>query len=156
MPIPVGLAIAATAYSAYSSYQQTQISNSQKRAQARLAELNAETAELEGDLAIKASLRLESDSRRQTEQLIGTQRAAMSATGFAVGEGSFANIIESSIVLGEMDAAVILYEGELEKFRRQKEAESLRAQAENLRESQGDPLMAGITGGLSVAPSLFK
>jgi hypothetical protein len=117
--------------------------------------MNAETAELEGDLAVKASIRLESESRRQTEQLIGLQRAQMSATGFAVGEGSFANVIEMSAVLGEMDAAVILYEGQLEKFRRQKEAQSLRAQAKTLRESQQDPLLAGITSGISTAGGLF-
>lgn len=155
MPLPLAVGIGVSAYSAYSSYRQTQISNSQKRAQARVASLNAETAELEGDLAIKAALRLESESRRQTEQLIGTQRAAMSATGFAVGEGSFASVIETSIVLGEMDAAVILYEGELEHFRRDKEAQSLRAQAKALKESQQDPLLAGITGGISSAASLF-
>ena len=155
MVLPVAVGAAITAYSAYSSYRQTQISNAQKRAQARVAAMNAETAEMEGDLAIKTSVRLESESRRQTSQLIGEQRAAMSATGFAVGEGSFANVIEGSVVLGEMDAAVILYEGELEKFRRQREAASLRAKAKALRDSQQDPAMAGIAGGLSAAASLF-
>jgi len=155
MPIPVVAAVAITAYNAYSSYRQTQISNAQKRAQARIAAMNAETAEMEGDLAIKASIRLESDSRRQTEQLIGMQLAQMSATGFASGEGSFANIIEMSAVLGEMDAASILYEGQLEKFRRQKEAESLRAEAESLMESQQNPLLSGLTGALSTAAALF-
>lgn len=155
MPVPVALAVAATAYSAYSSYRQTQIGNAQKEAQADVAEINADTAELEGDLALKAAIRLESDSRRNTAQLIGTQRAAMSASGFATGEGSFANILEVSTVLGEMDAATILYEGELTQYKKRKEAESLRQQASALRRSKGDPLKAGLSGGLSTAASLF-
>lgn len=155
MPIPLGLAAAATAYSAYSGYRQAQISNAQKEMQADIAEINADTAELEGDLALKAAIRLESDSRRQTAQLIGTQRAAMTASGFAVGEGSFASIVESSIVLGEMDAAVILYEGEITQYRKRKEAQALRAQASALRRSKQDPLMAGASSALSAAASLF-
>ena len=155
MPVPIAVVAGVAAYSAYSSYRQAQLTNAQKRAQARVAEMNAETALLEGDLALKAALGLESESRRQTEQLIGAQRATMSATGFVVGEGSFADILESSVVLGEIDAAVIEFEGELTKFRKEKEARSLRAEARALRASQEDPAMAGLGGALSVAPLAF-
>lgn len=155
MPVPIAAAVAITAYSAYSSYRGAQIGNAQKEAQADLAEANAETAELEGDLALKSAIRLQSESQRQTEQLIGTQIAAMSATGFAIGEGSFANIVEASAVLGAMDTNIILFEGEIAQFRKRKEAQSLRAQASNLRRSKTDPLSAGISGGLSAAASLF-
>lgn len=146
---------AIAAYSAYSSYRQAQISNAQKEAQANLAEVNAHTAELEGDLALKFAVKLEKDSRRQTEQLIGTQRSAMSASGFAVGEGSFANIIDVSAVLGDIDASVILYEGELEQFRKRKEAESLRAQAAAARKSKSDPFLSAVSGGLSAGASVL-
>ena len=155
MPIPIAVGIGVAAFSAYSSYRQAQITNAQKRAQARIAEANAETAELEGELALKAALSLESESRRQTKQLIGTQRAAMSATGFAVGEGSFADIIEVSAVIGELDAAAIMFEGEITQFRKRKEAQSLRAEARNLRRSQVDPGLAGITSGITTGASLF-
>lgn len=154
MPIPIAVVAVAAAYSAFSAYTKSQISNAQKREQARIAEANARTAELEGDLALKAAIGLESDSRRQTAQLIGLQRAAMSASGFAVGVGSFGDLIETSAVLGEMDAAVILFEGELEQFRKRREAESLRVQAANLRRGQSSPGLAGIGGGLSTFASL--
>ena len=154
MAVPIAIPIAVAAFSAYSSYRQTQITNAQKRAQAEMAERNAETALIEGDLAIKASKRIEAESRRQTSQLIGTQRAAMSATGFVVGEGSFGDILEGSTVLGEIDAMTILYEGELTQFRKRREAEALRAQARGLRASQQDPGLAGIAGGLSGAASV--
>jgi len=156
MPIPIAIAIAAVAYSAYSSYRQSQLTNAQKRAEARIAEANAETAELEGDLALKTALSLESESRRQTKQLIGAQRAAMSASGFAVGEGSFGDIIESAAVIGELDAAAIMFEGEIAQFRKRKEAQSLRAKAKALRKSQTSPGLAGLGGGLSASPLLSR
>lgn len=156
MPLPIGIAIPVIAYSAYSSYRQAQITNAQKRAEARIAELNAETAELEGELALKMALSLESESRRQTEQLIGMQRAAMSVTGFAVGEGSFANIIESTAVIGELDAAAIMFEGEIAQFRKRKEARSLRFRAKALRKSQVAPGLAGFESALSMGASLLR
>lgn len=155
MPVPVALAAAYIGYSAFSSYRQAQITNAQRREQARIAEMNAETALLEGDLALKAARRLEHDSRRQTAQLIGTQRAQMTTTGFAAGEGSFGDILEGSAVLGEIDAMVIQYEGELVKFRKQREAQSLRAQARALRAGQQDPGLAGLAGGLRALPIAF-
>jgi hypothetical protein len=155
MAIPVAAGVGIAAFSAYSSYRQTQLTNAQKRAEARTAEINAQTAEIEGDLALQNSIRLEADNRRQTKQLIGAQRAAMSATGFAVGEGSFANIIETSVVMGELDSAVILFEGELAQFRKRKEAQSLRAQARSLKASQQDPLLAGLTSGALTGAALL-
>jgi GH24 family phage-related lysozyme (muramidase) len=155
MAIPLAISVPVIAASAYSSYRQAQLTNAQLRAQAATAEANAETALLEGDLALKAAISLESESRLQTEQLIGTQRAAMAATGFAVGEGSFGDILEASAVFGEIDAAVIQYESRLIKYRKEKEAESLRARARALRASQQEPGLAGITGALGAAPLTF-
>ena len=148
MAVPI-FAIAMAAYSAYSSYNQAQLSNKQKRMSAEAAELNAETAELEGDLAFKAAFQAQSQSRRQTEQLIGLQRASMSATGFAADTGSFSDIIESTVVMGEIDVATIMFEGELTRFRKRKEAEALREEAKALRKSETSPGLAGLGGALA-------
>ena len=156
MPIPIAIPIAIAAFSAFSSFQQTTITNKQKRAQARVAEMNADLAELEGDLALKNAFLAEAESRRQTKQLIGQQRATMSATGFAVGEGSFADILEVSAVFGEMDVAAIIFEGETIKFRKRLEAKSLRAEAKAIRESRADPGLAGLSGGLGAFTSLAR
>lgn len=155
MPVPLVVSGTIVAYSAFSGYRQAQIGNAQKRAQAKIAEINAETAELEGDLALKAAFGIEHESRQQTKQLIGTQRAAMSGTGFAVGEGSFGDILETSAVLGEMDAMVIRFEGDITKFRKQKEARTLRSQARALKASQQDPILAGLGSALGSAASFF-
>ena len=155
MAIPLAVPIAITAISAFSSYRGAQASNAQKRANAAIATANAATARLEGDLALKSSFKIAKESRRQTAQLIGTQRAAMASTGFAVGEGSFGDLLEGSAVLGELDVATILFEGELIKFRKEKEARSLEKQAKALKGSQQDPLLAGFTGGLQGGASAF-
>lgn len=154
MALPVLIAYAA--YSAYSSYQQARLTNKQKELSAKAAELNAETAELEGNLALKVAILSQSQSRRQTDQLIGLQRATMASTGFAVDTGSFADVLESSIVMGELDAATILFEGELTKFRKFKEAEALRKEAAAIRRSKTNPGLAALGGGLGGLSSLGK
>jgi hypothetical protein len=156
MAIPLAIPIAVAAFSAFSSFEQTKIANKQKRAQARVARMNADLAELEGDLALKTAFLAEAESRRRTKQLIGQQRATMAATGFAVGEGSFADIVEMSAVLGEVEAAAIIFEGQTVKFRKQLEARSLRAQAKSIEESRADPGLAGLGAGLSTFTSLAK
>ena len=153
MPVPLAIGAAIVVWGAYSGYRQAQLGNAQKRQQAAIAEMNADTAELEGDLALKSGFRLEHESRRQTAQLIGVQRGAMASSGFAVGEGSFGDILEGTAVLGEVDAMVIQYESELIKFRKQREAAGFREQAEGLRESQQDPFLAALGGGLGGASS---
>jgi hypothetical protein len=156
MALPLSIPVAVAAFSAFSSFQQTTITNRQKRAQARVAELNADLALMEGDLALKTAFLAEAESRRRTKQLIGQQRATMAATGFAVGEGSFADIIETSAVLGDMEAAVIIFEGQVIKARKTLEAQSLRAEAKTLRESQADPGLAGLGAGLGSFTSLAR
>jgi hypothetical protein len=132
-------------YQGYAAYRQAQTSNMQTRYRAGIAEKNAAIVRQEGRLARDMALRLEADSRRQTDQLLGVQRAKMGASGFVVGEGSFGDILDATALLGEADALAIQYEGELEEFRKEREARALEAEARALRRAQIAPGMAALT-----------
>lgn len=144
MAIPLIFSLAA--YQGYTAYRQAQLQNTQIRYRARVAEQNAAIVRQEGDLARQVALRLEAGSRRQTDQLLGVQRAKMAGSGFVVGEGSFGDILDATAILGEADALAIQYEGELAQFRKEREARGLEAEARALRRAQISPGLAALTG----------
>lgn len=149
MAIPALLAL--SAFQGYTAFRQTQIQNTQLRYRARIAEQNAGIVRQEGNLARTLAFRIEEQSRGQTDQLLGVQRAKMAGSGFVVGEGSFGDILDATAILGEADALAIQYEGELEQFRKEMEALSLEEEARALRRSQADPFLSGLTGVLGSA-----
>lgn len=140
-----------SAFQGYTSFRQAQQQNQQLRFQALIAEQNAGIARREGRLAREVAFRVEIDSRRQTEQLLGIQRTKMAASGFVVGEGTFGVLLDETAILGEADALAIQYEGELEQFRKEREAVGLEQRAGALRASTVDPFLVGATGFLGSA-----
>lgn len=133
-------------FQGYASYRQTQIQNAQLRYRARVAKANASLARQEGDLAVRFAKRLEGQTRRQTDLLLGEERAAMAASGFVVGAGSFGDVLDTTAFLGEIDALTIEFEGEIEKFRKEQEARGFEGEARALRSGQADPGLAFISG----------
>jgi type II secretory pathway component PulJ len=136
--------IALGAIQGFAAFQQTATQNKQLRYRALIARRNAKIARTEGKIARDISRLVSADSRRQTDQLLGFQRSKMAASGFVVGEGSFGDILDTTAVLGEIDALTILYEGELEQFRREQEARALEAESRALKGAQTDPFLSGV------------
>lgn len=77
------------------------------RYQARIADSNARLAELGAQAALLQGQHQEMTSRLATANLKSTQRAGFAANGVDLGEGSAARTLTSTDLLGEVDAQTI-------------------------------------------------
>lgn len=75
--------------------------------QADLADTNARIAELGAQSALAQGAREEQRSRLQTAQLKSTQRTAMAANGIDLGEGTAAQVLTATDLMGDLDAETI-------------------------------------------------
>jgi len=69
-----------------------------------VANYNSGVAERQAQTALTQGAREEQRSRLATAQLKSRQRAAMAANGIDLGEGSAANVLTTTDVMGEIDA----------------------------------------------------
>lgn len=95
-----GSGVLTSAIGAYASAQSN-------RAQASIADTNARLSELGAQAALLQGQQREMSSRLATANLKGTQRAGFAANGVDLGEGSAARTLTSTDVLGEVDANTI-------------------------------------------------
>lgn len=75
--------------------------------QADIADINARMSESAAQSTLLSGQREEQKSRIATANLKGTQRANLAANGVDLGEGSAANILTTTDVMGEIDANTI-------------------------------------------------
>lgn len=85
----------------------------QLSAQADAAKYNAAVLRQQSDQALRTSAAEEATQRRQAEQVLGTQRAAIAESGLGFG-GSAADVMRESRIEAELDALNIRYKGQLE------------------------------------------
>lgn len=93
-------AIAGASMSAYGLYQQGQ----QQKA---LDSYNADLAHVQETDALRQGAVAEERQRQKVRQIMGSQTAAMGASGGVVGSGSFGNILDQTATFGEQDAQQI-------------------------------------------------
>jgi Tfp pilus assembly protein FimV len=74
---------------------------------AQIAELNAQQSERQAQQTLAAGQMQKQQSQLRTAQLKSTQRAAMSANGVDITEGSARDILTSTDVVGQTDANTI-------------------------------------------------
>jgi hypothetical protein len=98
---------AGAASSTVGSYYSARTSKTNLELQSSLADTNAKIAELGAQSALMQGEREEQKSRLQTAQLKSTQRTAMAANGIDLGEGSAAQVLTSTDLMGEIDASTI-------------------------------------------------
>jgi hypothetical protein len=98
---------AGAASSAVGAYYSAQSQKSSLELQANLADINARMSESTAQQTLLTGQREEQKSRIATANLKGTQRASMAANGIDLGEGSAAQVLTSTDVLGEVDANTI-------------------------------------------------
>lgn len=87
-------------------------------------EINRRLAEFEAEDAIRRGGRAANQKKKETKQVIGSQRAALAAQGIEIDSGSAADIQESTAAIGAMDAITI-------KNNAYREAYGLKTQALN-------------------------
>jgi hypothetical protein len=98
---------AGAASSALGAYYGAQSQKSSLELQANLADINARMSESSAQQTLLTGQRDEQKSRIATANLKGTQRASMAANGIDLGEGSAAQVLTSTDVMGEVDADTI-------------------------------------------------
>lgn len=90
--------------SALSAGSQARAQKSALGFQADMDAINAQQTERQAESTLAAGQAQEQRSRLETAQLKSTQRAAFAANGIDVGEGSAAQVLTSTDVMGEIDA----------------------------------------------------
>lgn len=140
----MGLQFWSTALSTGSALAEGRFQQEVSRNNAALARFQAEDALRRGNLA-------EAESRRRTEQLKGTQQAALAANNVVLGEGSALDILQSTAELGELDAQTIRNNAEREAVGLGFQAETFLTQGRLARaRGRTQAIAATIEGGKSV------
>ena len=135
-------ALAGTAVSAYGQMQQTKAANAQADYQAKVANNNARTAEMEAQYAEQQGQKNAEAQRRRTAIAIGAQRARMGASGAVVDSGSFLDLTLDTAHQGELDAMALLEEGQMEAWRARIQGTNYKAQSKLFGMSKTDPHLA--------------
>jgi len=108
---PTTIAIAATALSAgttiYGAKRQQEALKDSGKFNAQINKINENLAHQSANDALVAGQQKESIRRLNTRQLVSDQRTGFAASGVVVGEGTTADVIDSAIALGELDALII-------------------------------------------------
>lgn len=142
-----------TAASAYGAYSNAQGSKAAYNAQGQIAENNATISGWQADDALRRGAREASRSRMKTNQLKGTQRAALAANGVDLGVGSALNILTDTDQFGDIDASTITDNAAREAWALRNQASNFQGEASLMRSVAGmqSPMLAAGTSMLTSA-----
>ena len=146
----LGMQAAGAAMGTVGSYYSARNTKSNLQLQANLADTNAQIAELGAQSALAQGAKEEQRSRLQTTALKKSQRVALAANGVDLGQGSAAELLTSTDLMGDIDANTI-------KANALRSAWGYRTQATNYQnQALMDRAAAGtISPGMSAAASLL-
>ncbi|WP_019646201.1 hypothetical protein [Novispirillum itersonii] len=99
--------ILGTGMSMYGQMQQGQAAKAQANYQAQVAERNKQVLEYQAQDRAEQGQLQEEQQRLKVRQLMGTQRAALSASGVTLDDGSAVDLLTDTAAIGEMDAQTI-------------------------------------------------
>lgn len=102
--ISTGMMVAGTVTQAMAARQQSKAQQQALNYQSAVSANNAKIAEWQAQDALQRGARSEQQSRLQTAQLRGSQRARLAANGVSLDEGSALNILNDTAYMGEQDA----------------------------------------------------
>ena len=137
----LALGLASTAFSAVGAYQHQKAANRQADYNAQIARNNALAAEYEAQYAKESAAEKAKEQKRKTAGIIGSQRAAMGASGVVADEGTFLNLTLDSAEQGKLDELAILHEGDKEAWRAEINADNYTAQSQMYSMSKSSPFM---------------
>ena len=102
---PTAVAYGVTAVvAAYGAYSQHQANKQARQSQANADKYNARQRENEAEKVTQRGVEEENKQRELTRQLYSEQRAKQASSGLALDSGSFQQIQEQTVELGEVDA----------------------------------------------------
>lgn len=126
--VTAGALVASVLVSAYGAYSQGQAASAAASAQAQQAENNARVAEQQAQDAGQRGAIAEQNQRRQTQQMLGQQRAGFGASGLDMASGSSLDVLGDTAMMGEWDALSV-------RNNYEREAWGYRVQAQNFTNS---------------------
>lgn len=149
--VAVAAAVIGAGLSAYGASEQA---DAQKKAANYQAQVEAENAKIALNARTDALQRGELEAQkamRQQAQLIGTQRAALAASGVDVTQGSALDLLASTRFLGQEDVATIQSNAAREAWGYEIQAGNAGSASnfERWKASQSNPTKAGIMAGAS-------
>lgn len=138
---------------ASSAYSSSQASKAAYNAQAQIAANNAQLAEWQAEDAIARGEQSASDQGLKTNQLKGTQRSRLAASGVDLGVGSAVQILTDTDYFGEIDRARITDNAAREAWGYRTQGADYQANASLLRNraASESPFLAASTSLLSSA-----
>ncbi len=157
-----GLAITAisTGVSVYSQYQQAQSQNKANDYNAQLMERNAQNAKAQGQYAVDQGAVDEANQRNKVRQLVGSQRAAASASGLLVDSGTTQDYVSESTGFGELDALTIRNNAARAQWGYENQAADYTGQAGLKRMGNTNPMLAAggslLSGGSKLAGDIYS
>lgn len=93
--------------SVYGQMQQGQAAKAQASYQAQVTERNKQMLEYQAEDRAEQGRLQEEQHRQKVRQLMGTQRAGLSASGVTLDDGSAVDLMTDTATIGEMDAQTI-------------------------------------------------
>lgn len=140
------LTIGGTIMGAAGQIQQGQATAAANKYNAKVQQMNAEISDRRAKDALERGAKEEQQKRRETQQLLGKQQAAMAANGVDLTFGSPLDVIVDSSVLGELDALTIRSNTYREEYDYKVQAANQRAQATMSRGAADSALTGGYLG----------
>ena len=126
----MALTIGSTIMGAAGQIQQGQATAAANKYQAKVATMNAAISDRRAKDALERGAKEEQQKRRETQQLLGKQQAAMAANGVDISFGSPLDVLVDSSVLGELDALTIRSNTYREEYDYKVQAANQRANAD--------------------------
>lgn len=128
--IMMALTIGSTIMGAAGQIQQGQATAAANNYNAKVAEMNAEISDRRAKDALERGALEEQKKRRENQQILGKQQAAMAANGVDLTFGSPLDVLVDTAVLGELDALTIRTNTNREEYDYRLQAANQRAGAE--------------------------
>lgn len=151
----IALTAATTVVGAYSAYQQQKSSNRAAEFNASMMRRNAKVAELQAQNAEQQGAVDEKKHRLEVSQLIGSQRAGVSANGLLVDSGTPLDLTSDSEGFGELDALTIRNNAARRAWALRNESADYTAQGELSLMKRTSPVLAAggslLSGGSNLA-----
>lgn len=149
--IPLAIAIASTAMSAYGAYNQAQGQKKSMEYQAQVADVNAKRAEFAAQDAEARGQKDLQTARQRASAMQGAQRASLAARGMDLTAGTPLSLLEDTEYLGAVDQATIKDNTSKEAWRIRNQGADYKANA-----AAGRTFAGNINPGLSLATSLIN
>lgn len=144
--------------SAMGAYNQASAQKATLGYEAAVAQNNATVSDYQAQQALLIGAQQEQQSRLQTAQMFGTQRASMAANGIDLGQGTATDILTTTKHMGEVDALTIRDNAARQAWAAKVQAQNYlnNAAADRASASAINPTIAGLTSLIGGATGVAK